>query len=326
MSDVALKKQLSDSSHINSQMSSQISTRTIRNDSSRGFGTQIKPTEGWQEMRSYDLTVKNRRASEAKLLQNDKVMKIFLQAKESEARSTAESRTFYIFCQDAAAAILVILRHLITIESAISCLLSTAATLTLYCFHADWDARYGTGYAAENGGVAKPTSYGKSMSFLILSFFLIMPITTFLRITFMRRERALQHICKMKACAMATYQCHATWSWKYKEGEEKLDRLQHSDECLHLLTDLADTMTRFLTLPMTGYPRHREIARGRGEEETTIAAAYSLFETSVSVYGTKLGLLTERMKDHGFSPSEASRVRQSERMLLEASEYLRYVG
>lgn len=162
------------------------------------------------------------------------------------------------------------------------------------------------------------------MSFLILSFFLVMPITTLLRITYLRREAALRHIGKMKACAMAIYTCHATWTWPYKdENQKRLDRLKHSDECLHLLIEFADTMTRFLTLPMTGYPRHRETEKGRVEEERTIAVAYSLFETSVSEYGTKLGLLTERMKDYGFSSSEASRVRQSERMLLEAAEFLR---
>ena len=123
---------------------------------------------------------------------------------------------------------------------------------------------------------------------------------------------------------MVIYTCHATWTWVTKDGVKQLNRLEHSDECLQLLIDFGDTITRFLTLPMTGYPRHRELNRGRREEELTMAAAYSLFETAVSEYGTKLGLLTERMKEYGFSPSEASRVRQSERMLLEAAEYLRY--
>ena len=131
-----------------------------------------------------------------------------------------------------------------------------------------------------------------------------MPITTLLRITFQRREDALQHISKMKACAMSIYTCHATWTWVYKdETKPKLNRLKHSDECMELLVGFADTITRFLTLPLVGYPRHREIRSGRCEEELTIATAYSLFETAVSEYGTKVGLLTERMKEHGFSPS-----------------------
>lgn len=297
-------------------------------------------------MRSYDLSGKNRRAADQRkieikdvwecpenskediaksILKNGVQMKMFNQTKESYARSGAESNKVRLFLEDLAGAVLVIARHLITIESVFSCLLSTVTTFLLYMFHADWEVRRSSSGGFDGvGGEGKPSSYGKSMSFLILSFFLIMPITTLLRITYLRREHAIRQLGKMKACANAIYQCHATWTWNYKdESSKRLDRLEHSDECLHLLIDFADTMTRFLTLPMTGYPRHREIKKGRGEEELTIAAAYALFETSVSEYGTKLGMLTEVMKEHGFSASEASRVRQSERMLLEAAEFLR---
>eukprot|EP00535_Pseudo-nitzschia_heimii_P006815 CAMPEP_0197185932 /NCGR_PEP_ID=MMETSP1423-20130617/12916_1 /TAXON_ID=476441 /ORGANISM="Pseudo-nitzschia heimii, Strain UNC1101" /LENGTH=759 /DNA_ID=CAMNT_0042637113 /DNA_START=75 /DNA_END=2354 /DNA_ORIENTATION=- len=311
-----------------------------------GYGGQIKPNQGRQVMRSYDLSGKNRRAADQRkieikdvwecpenskediaksILKNGVQMKMFNQTKESFARSGAESNKVRLFLEDLAGAVLVIARHLITIESVFSCLLSTVTTFLLYMFHADWEVRRSSSGGFDGvGGEGKPSSYGKSMSFLILSFFLIMPITTLLRITYLRREQAIRHLGKMKACANAIYQCHATWTWTYKdETSKRLDRLEHSDECLHLLIDFADTMTRFLTLPMTGYPRHREIKKGRGEEELTIAAAYALFETSVSEYGTKLGMLTEVMKEHGFSASEASRVRQSERMLLEAAEFLR---
>jgi hypothetical protein len=66
---------------------------------------------------------------------------------------------------------------------------------------------------------------------------------------------------------------------------------------------------------MMGYPHHRETHCGHDEEAITIQAAYGLFETSIGYYGTKLELLVEKMNLAGFSPSEASRVQQSERML-----------
>ena len=311
--------------------------------SRNGFGNQVKPNAGRKDMKSFSFADRNMRAvgrrrvlelgncaddsehedAEASELStkgivkhlNEADLKAFLRKSETTARNNAESKTWRLFWYDGLGAVIVILKHLITIESCVSAILSSVTTWLSYSYHADWEAR----------GNEKPQSYGKSMSFLILTFFIIMPITTLLRLTYQRREENLQHISKLKACAMAVYTCHASWTWVTKDGAKQLNRLEHSDECLQLLIDFADTITRFLTLPMTGYPRHRELNRGRHEEELTMAAAYSLFETAVSDYGTKLVLLTERMKKHGFSPSEASRVRQSERMLLEAAEYLRYV-
>lgn len=312
-------------------------TSSGRGGSGNGFGNQIKPNAGRKETKSYSFTDKNMRAAGLRRVLelgnceknpeeeehsssgivkslNETGLKAFLRTSETKARNNAESRIWRLFWYDGIAAILVILKHLITIESCVSAILSSITTWILYTYHADWDAR---------GDGEKPQSYGKSMSFLILTFFIIMPITTLLRLTYQRRELSLQHICKLKACAMAIYQCHATWTWNYKDGAKQLNRLEHSDDCLQLLIDFGDTITRFLTLPMTGYPRHRELNKGRHEEELTMAAAYSLFETAIGEYGTKLGLLTERMKECGFSASESSRVRQSERMLLEAAEYLR---
>ena len=231
-----------------------------------------------------------------------------LQIKEREARGNAEARSFYLFWLDSTAALLVIFKHLITIESILSTILSAVATGLLFHYHDHWGDHEG---------------YGGSKNFLILSFFLAMPVSTLLCITFNRREEGLQHISRLKNSAMAIYTCHATWTWKIKDDEQHLDRLDHSDECLRLLIDFGDTMTRFLTLPITGCPRHRETHTGRNEEATTLSAAYALFETTIGEYGAKLVLLTERMKECGFSPSEASRVRQTERMLLEAAEYLR---
>eukprot|EP00531_Pseudo-nitzschia_arenysensis_P001372 CAMPEP_0116115960 /NCGR_PEP_ID=MMETSP0329-20121206/783_1 /TAXON_ID=697910 /ORGANISM="Pseudo-nitzschia arenysensis, Strain B593" /LENGTH=544 /DNA_ID=CAMNT_0003609423 /DNA_START=17 /DNA_END=1651 /DNA_ORIENTATION=- len=313
--------------------------------SRNGSGSQIKPNAGRKDMRSFSFSDKNLRAAGQQRIfdlgnclenseeeedghdieqpkpsngvgmksLNETEMKSLLQSSESLARETAESRTCCLFFYDGISAILVIWKYLITVESVVSTLLSTVTTWVLYTYHADWEAR---------GDGEKPSKYS-SMSFLILSFFLVMPITTLLRITYKRREENLAHISKLKAVAMALYQCHAIWSWPGADEKQPLNRLEHSDEYLQVLIDFADTITRFLTLPMTGYPRHREIGRGRREEELTMTAAYSLFETAVSEYATKLVMLTEAMKDAGFSPSEASRTRQWERMLVECAEYLR---
>ncbi len=323
---------------VNSKRDADAST-SVRGGGDNGYGNQIKPNAGRKETQSYSFNHKNTRVaglrrvlelgkseenseeeefSSSGIFQSldETGLKALLRTNETKARNNAESSIWRLFWYDGIAAILVILKHLITIESCVSAILSSVTTWILYTYHADWDAR-------ESG--EKPQGYGKSMSFLILTFFIIMPITTLLRLTYLRREQNLQHISKLKACAMAIYQCHATWTWNYKDGAKQLNRLEHSDECLQLLIDFGDTITRFLTLPMTGYPRHRELNKGRHEEELTMAAAYSLFETAIGDYGIKLGLLVERMKECGFSASESSRVRQSERMLLEEAEYLRYV-
>jgi len=106
-----------------------------------GYGGQIKPNQGRQDMRSYDLSSKNRRAANQRkieikdvwecpenskediaksILKNGVQRKMFNQTKESFARSGAESNKLRLFLEDGAGAILVIARHLITIESVFS--------------------------------------------------------------------------------------------------------------------------------------------------------------------------------------------------------------
>eukprot|EP00568_Trieres_chinensis_P006021 CAMPEP_0183301102 /NCGR_PEP_ID=MMETSP0160_2-20130417/7306_1 /TAXON_ID=2839 ORGANISM="Odontella Sinensis, Strain Grunow 1884" /NCGR_SAMPLE_ID=MMETSP0160_2 /ASSEMBLY_ACC=CAM_ASM_000250 /LENGTH=386 /DNA_ID=CAMNT_0025463635 /DNA_START=164 /DNA_END=1324 /DNA_ORIENTATION=+ len=164
------------------------------------------------------------------------------------------------------------------------------------------------------------------MSFILLGFAVLMPLGVSVRITFSRREKALASISSLQTHAHSIYVCHAVWDWGKAPGSRSKDQnrwLNHSDECLRTLIAIGDELTRFLTLPNSSYSRHRETWPGRREAAVTVTASYRLFGDVIERKITKLALLCESLKLAGFSPSEASRVRQYEKLLTSACLDLR---
>ena len=99
-----------------------------------------------------------------------------------------------------------------------------------------------TAYLHEN----KPDVNGDVLDWVLLSFAVITPIATIIKMAFDRRERALFELASLRASCLALYQSHAMWGWNWKENTsgrpnpmthagKALDSRQHSDEVMRSL-------------------------------------------------------------------------------------------
>eukprot|EP00566_Odontella_aurita_P007984 CAMPEP_0113544222 /NCGR_PEP_ID=MMETSP0015_2-20120614/10591_1 /TAXON_ID=2838 /ORGANISM="Odontella" /LENGTH=674 /DNA_ID=CAMNT_0000444463 /DNA_START=211 /DNA_END=2235 /DNA_ORIENTATION=- /assembly_acc=CAM_ASM_000160 len=227
---------------------------------------------------------------------------------EMFAREDAESRPVLLWFWNGLSSVLVFIRYLISVDSTLSLLLSCGMTYYSWATTKDDDNFDGT------------------MSFILLGFAVLMPLSVSVRIVFARREKALENIASLQTHAQHIYLCHACWDWGKAPGARSADPnrwLKHSDKVLRCLVAVGDELTRFLTLPNSSFSRHRETGPGRREAAVTIGASYRIFGDVVNVKVTRLTKLLEELKLAGFSASEASRVRQYEKLLTQAAHNLR---
>ena len=201
--------------------------------------------------------------------------------------------------------------YLISIESLLSVGISIG--LTLYTYEiTDGDVDFN----------------GSTMSWVMLSFVVITPITVSIRSAFIRREQALSHISNVRATLTELYMAHSTWDWVtpgvFPSGRAKsdVDWLEHSDKIMREIFGICDEMTRWLTLPTSSRVRHVTTPWGQREAHEIDEIATALYDSSLLCFGV-LAELCETLKGQGLAATEASRVRQWERFAMASVEELR---
>mmetsp|Transcript_3517 Transcript_3517/g.5366 ORF Transcript_3517/g.5366 Transcript_3517/m.5366 type:complete len:276 (+) Transcript_3517:509-1336(+) len=162
------------------------------------------------------------------------------------------------------------------------------------------------------------------MSWTLLSFAVITPMTSSIRMAFSRREVALSHLSVVKSTLLSIYSAHACWNWATpkKEGRDPaFDWLQHTDKILKTSVQLCNELMRLLTLPTSTRARHRVTCYGRKEAKDIEYVMTKLHLTILDRMGN-ITDLCEDLKYQGLPPNEATRIRQWERMLIEKIEML----
>ena len=169
------------------------------------------------------------------------------------------------------------------------------------------------------------------MDWFLLGVSVALPLNAIIRFSFERREKALEAIASLKAHSLQIYLAHSTWDWINKSSKNsshcgrkssKTDFLLHSDKCYRELVAISDELLRYLSLPTSTFGRHHMIFSSKNEALHSAEAQYLIFDSVLARRMTKLAKLCEDLKRAGLSPSEASRIRQSERFLCQEIENL----
>jgi len=165
------------------------------------------------------------------------------------------------------------------------------------------------------------------MTFTLLSFAVITPMSAAIRMSFKRREQGLHFIATLQATFLELYTAHAIWDWGGLESaraKSEVDWLKHSDEAFMDIMGIASDLTRLLTLPDVTRARHRMIRQGKNDAKRIADIQDRLHESIVYRFG-RLAILCEVLKREGLPPNEATRVRQWERIVMENVEKLRTI-
>lgn len=160
------------------------------------------------------------------------------------------------------------------------------------------------------------------MDWVLLSFAVIVPMSSSIRMAFTRREQALQHLAVVKTTLWNIYSAHACWDW-CKPGKPEtgragcdMDWQEHGDKVLVAILQLTQDLTRMLTLPNCSRARHRVTRYGEEESKKIMDVRLQLHRSIYRRVNT-LTSLCEVFKVQGLPPNEATRVRQWERMVTE---------
>jgi hypothetical protein len=122
---------------------------------------------------------------------------------EETARKKAASNALYLLLVNGYSAIFIFIFHLVSLEGLVSIGLSIG--LTVYT------------YLRTEGN---DSFNGSSMTWVLLSFAVITPIGAALRMTFTRRELALQQTATLRSTFLQLYTSHAIWDWGFTAGNE----------------------------------------------------------------------------------------------------------
>eukprot|EP00591_Stephanopyxis_turris_P008516 CAMPEP_0195516210 /NCGR_PEP_ID=MMETSP0794_2-20130614/7000_1 /TAXON_ID=515487 /ORGANISM="Stephanopyxis turris, Strain CCMP 815" /LENGTH=333 /DNA_ID=CAMNT_0040644745 /DNA_START=57 /DNA_END=1058 /DNA_ORIENTATION=+ len=241
-----------------------------------------------------------------------------IEEEEKNARSKCETRPIVLFLLNGISAFVVFGKYLISLDSILGCALTVGFTLLAYFLNKGNEDWYGT------------------MDWVLLSFAVVMPISTSIGLAFGRRELALKDISIFRSNAHQIYLAHSCWDWgttttkedqssSARDSSDYHDWLAHADETLSILLGIGDEICRFLTLPPFTRARHKVTRPGRKEAARTTEVADRLFHSFLTTKMAKLTRLTELLKKKGLPPNEASRIRQWERLMGEAIEDLRMI-
>lgn len=146
------------------------------------------------------------------------------------------------------------------------------------------------------------------MSWVLLSFTVIFPMSTSLGMAFSRREDALKHLSIVRSTFLQLYSAHASWDWPLKGGKSgrkasSIDWLEHSDNALEEIVGICDDICRYLTLPTNSRARHRMTAFGSKEASELTNVGNNLFGEVVQRIG-RMALFTEILKREGMPANE----------------------
>jgi hypothetical protein len=161
------------------------------------------------------------------------------------------------------------------------------------------------------------------MNWILLSFAVITPMNSSISLAFRRREEALRSLMVFKSTLSQIFSAHMMWDWgkpsKEPSGRETcdIDWVAHADDVLHQILQICSETTRMLTLPFTSRARHRICAAGKKESADVMGVMFSL-DRSIKLRIARLSEFCEVLKRQGLPPNEATRIRQWERIVVEA--------
>lgn len=124
---------------------------------------------------------------------------------ELDVREFAYHNVFHLVLLNGYSSIKVFLFYLISIESLVSIGLSVG--LTIYAYEK-------IDYGEDNS-----TFDGSIMTWVLLSFAVITPISSTITMAFRRREAALVEIALLRATFSELFTAHALWDWDCKPGD-----------------------------------------------------------------------------------------------------------
>jgi hypothetical protein len=234
-----------------------------------------------------------------------------LKNEEASVRLKIKQSPLVLFVLNGIATVLIFLFHLISLESLLS--ISLSVTLTVYAYLViDDDSDF-------NGGI---------MTWTLLTFAIVTPMSASINMGFTRREKALTHIAALRSLCFAVYQAHTCWDWgtlpNTGRAKSKVDWLEHSDTVLKEIIQIGDDLTRYLTLPSTSRARHRIMPRGKKQAKDCREIGDQLVD-SILTGMNRISLYCEILKLEGLPGNEASRVRQWEREIVLQIEGLQVI-
>ena len=238
-----------------------------------------------------------------------------LAEEEKTARGKAAKNSIFLVVANLIATLIIFILYLVSLELVCSTALTVGFTIYIYNLRDE-----------------KTDFDGGAMTFTLLSFAVVSPITATIRMGFKRREDALYSIADFRVTLMQIYSSHATWGWGWKDksatdtgrSRSSVDWLAHSDLLCTEIFRLAHDLTRFLTLPNSTRARHKTTPFGVKEANRTNAVGKKLYESVIIRIG-KISDLCEILKREGLPPNEATRIRQWERFVLLAADKLRMI-
>ncbi|OEU16723.1 hypothetical protein FRACYDRAFT_275439 [Fragilariopsis cylindrus CCMP1102] len=193
--------------------------------------------------------------------------------------------------------------YLISLESLLS--LALCISLTIYTYNiAKFDSTFD----------------GNTMSWTLLTFAVITPLSASIGMAFTRREGALGQIADFRATMVNLLFAHTFWDWgkvgtiPSGRAASDVDWLQYTDDVLFAMIRICSELTRLLTLPNASRARHHVFPYGKKQREDVATVSRKLHRSILH----DLTYITERcelLKNEGLPPNEATRIRQWERFL-----------
>mmetsp|Transcript_22765 Transcript_22765/g.34241 ORF Transcript_22765/g.34241 Transcript_22765/m.34241 type:complete len:395 (-) Transcript_22765:236-1420(-) len=208
--------------------------------------------------------------------------------------------------------------YLFSWETLASCSLGVALTVYFYYVFDDDDSWDGGG-----------------LSWTLLSFAIITPMSSSIGMAFNRREVALKAISVLRADAYNIYSAHANWDWRIpnhttadptgRDSRTKFSSLHHSDQVLTTLLDMGQELAQLLTLPCITRARHRVTKQGKHEYSRLTVLNKQAMRSVIALHINTLTLKCEHIKQEGLPANEASRIRQWEHSMLQQINILRHI-
>ena len=208
--------------------------------------------------------------------------------------------------------------YLLTKEAFLLCLISSASVLT-FALH------------EVNGH-----RLAANVSWAVISFVIIFPLTSSLSEAFKRRERALEHVATFKATLVSYFYGHRDWDWYApghlikeggvipKERGRMLLPKGHVDKVRGIVVELVANARDVLCTESAHRLMHLNTAKGREAKMKAMKMHSRLCDEVFSGFN-KLSACTEELKYVGFPGNEAARLRNYLTTCMTAWENLRLI-
>jgi hypothetical protein len=229
-------------------------------------------------------------------------------------RKTYCHTSLYMSTMGFISGVLVFVRYLLRWECIVSMGLSVGLTIYVYRI-TDNDLNF-------DGG---------SMSWTLLTFAVVTPLTSSVGMAFTRREQALKYLRTIRSTVIQLYLAHSSWDWTNREKPETgrkaskgIDWVEYADDVLDELLALVEELRLLLLLPTSSRSRHKVTPTGIREAKAIDVMSSKIHSLLMRRMGT-MSAKCEFLKLHGMPGNEASRIRQWEQFVTDAIEGLNMI-